>query len=267
MEKKIKIVTFNVRCIWDGPDGFISRMGLIYNKIEKEIPDVVAFQEVTEPILRALKLIMPSYIFVGSGRDAAYQGEGLYTAVNKDTMQVLSLDIFRLAPDQNDSESKFIDQSPYPRICVSTKLHHIQTKRQISVYNIHLDNEGKIARSEGMKQVLCSVKEDKDKNKNTISTIILGDFNEEPGGTANEICAEWKQPKMYDITTKLPGTFHRYGQRKALGLEDRKIDYIYVTEDLKENVCRVSIWDDKVNGHWLSDHYPIYAEFQMSDAK
>lgn len=43
----MKIVTFNLRCPWEDPDGingFINRAGRIVNKIRTEMPDVICFQ-------------------------------------------------------------------------------------------------------------------------------------------------------------------------------------------------------------------------------
>ena len=45
----MKVLSFNIRCPWrdrDGINDFIHRAGLIYDKIETEQPEVIAFQEV-----------------------------------------------------------------------------------------------------------------------------------------------------------------------------------------------------------------------------
>ena len=47
------------------------------------------------------------------------------------------------------------------------------------------------------------------------------------------------------------------------GVKSNKIDYIYMTDDLAEKVKRVTAWDDKINGIWLSDHYPVCAEMEL----
>ena len=44
----MKIVTFNLDCCWDGAEGinsFIHRAGMIYERINAEKPDIIAFQE------------------------------------------------------------------------------------------------------------------------------------------------------------------------------------------------------------------------------
>ncbi len=260
MSDSVKIVTFNVRCTWDWLDGFVSRMGLIYEKIRKEKPDVVAFQEVTAPILDGLKHIMPNYLFVGHGRDEHYDGEGLYTAINLDTLQLIGTETFWIAPNPYDKKSKFSDQSPFPRICVSATVYHPRTCRELRLYNVHLDHEGTIAQTDGMKCVLQHVYE---RNRQYYTpTVILGDLNVEPDSPAIEVCKKWKEPELFDITEGLPGTFHDYGKWVESGISDMKIDYILVTEDLKDSIQEAILWQDKLNGHFLSDHYPICATFR-----
>ncbi len=259
MSNRLKIVTFNVRCTWDWIDGFVSRMGLIYNKIMKEKPDVVAFQEVTLDILEGLEHIMPEYLFLGHGRDTNYAGEGLYTAINTRTLQLIGMESFWIAPNPYDKCSRFFDQSEFPRICIITTLYHSELKKEFRVINVHLDHKGEAAMSLGMECVLNKLKEHD--SRRPISTIVLGDFNAQPDSDALDVCRQWTEPKLYDITAQLPGTFHDYGKLAEAGLPDWKIDYIWVTEDWKESLREVVLWNDKLNGHLLSDHYPVCAVF------
>ncbi len=256
---KVKIVSFNVRCLWDSEDGFVSRMGLIYDKIEKEQPDVVAFQEITPVILRALKQIMPGYLFVGHGRGPDYQGEGLYLALRESSMKLIGLDTFWIAPNPYDKLSRYEDQSSCPRICVGATLYHAQTGTELRVFDVHLDHRGSNAQQEGMKCVLEKVAE---ANRRFYApTVILGDFNVLPENPVCQICAAWQEPPTYDITEKLPGTFHGYGSRGEA--PDMKIDYIYVTKELRDQNTDTCLWTERLNGHFLSDHYPVCAEFEL----
>ncbi len=257
MSDQLKLVTFNVRCTWDWLDGFVSRMGLIFDKIKKEAPDVVAFQEVTPQILEGLKHIMPDYLFAGHGREADYSGEGLYTAINLNTLQLVGLETFWIAPDPYDKHSKFSDQSPFPRICVETTLFHPASKTEFRVYNVHLDHEGTLAMADGLRCVLQKARE---RNNNYfMETVFLGDFNQEPGGPVEQAFSEWESPKLFDITSALPGTFHDYGKLER----PLKIDYILTTQGFKNCLTDTTLWTETLNGHKLSDHYPICAELRL----
>ncbi len=81
MSQTIKIVSFNLRSQYtgDGINAFIHRAGMIYDKIKKEAPDIVAFQEVIEPHYDVLPKLMPDYTFLGQFRNADYTGEGVFT--------------------------------------------------------------------------------------------------------------------------------------------------------------------------------------------
>ena len=48
----MRIVTYNLRCDVksDGVNSFSSRKGLVLDKIDRELPDVIGFQEVTPPM-------------------------------------------------------------------------------------------------------------------------------------------------------------------------------------------------------------------------
>ncbi len=255
MSDNLKIVTFNVRCNWDWLDGFVSRMGLIYDKLQKEAPDVVAFQEVTPQILEGLKHIMPDYLFLGHGRNADYTGEGLYTAINTATLQLIGMETFWIAPDPYDKSSRFCDQSGCPRICVAVTLYHPERNMEFRVYNVHLDHKGDIAITEGMTCVLNNIRDNT--RRRPMPTVLLGDFNTEPDSDAVKACADWAEPTLFDVTATLPGTFHEYGEREKNGLPNKKIDYIWLTQELKNTVQAVTLWEDALNGHRLSDHYPV----------
>ena len=59
----LKIVSFNLRCVWDG-DGvncFLNRAAGILQKISEEKPDVIGFQEGTEDNIRYLRQHLNGY--------------------------------------------------------------------------------------------------------------------------------------------------------------------------------------------------------------
>lgn len=153
--KRMKIVTFNLRCVWDRDEinGFVHRMSLIWDKINREKPDVIGFQEVVPKTLQALKYIMPDYIFVGQGRDLNDDSEGLYTAIRKDAVDLIGLETFWLGPGPYKPEFRFEDQGKSNRICVMTALKEISTGTTFRLYNLHLNHKTENARLEGMQCV------------------------------------------------------------------------------------------------------------------
>ena len=101
-----------------------------FEKISKEKPDVIAFQEMMPKHLDVLQKLLPEYEFYGQYRNADYTGEGLYTAIRKDSFQLISYETFWISPTPFVSGSRFEDQSDCPRICVVTTVRHRQNTPQ-----------------------------------------------------------------------------------------------------------------------------------------
>ncbi len=254
MSNQLKIVTYNLRNVWwgDGANGFAHRAGFMYTVMEKEQPDIVAFQEVLDSQLKYLERMMPDYLFVGHGRDANLDGEGLYTAFKKDVFMLCGLDVFWISPKPYTPATVFEGLSPYPRICINTLLRHKDSGRMLHVYNLHLDYELGDAQAKAMAVVLDKMAEDQ--QKVPAECVLLGDFNDIPTGKAITYCRQYDKLKLVDITAELPISVHDYGK-----LPPKKIDYIFTTKLLAERVEHVKLWDQEHSGIFLSDHYPVCA--------
>lgn len=252
----LKIVTFNIRCVWndkiDGKNSFIHRAGFIYGKILNEKPDVVMFQEMRAEHLELMQRMLPEYGFFGHFRDADYTGEGVYTAIRNERIQLLGMDSYWLSPTPTVPGSRFEDQSECPRTCLSLKLRDKETNKVFRVLNTHLDHVSDAARIEGIHLILERANEDM--QKENLPMILGGDFNAYPDSETIAYCNNFKNPKIYDVTDKIGATFHNWGEKAV------KIDYIYVTESVRSGVKDVYIWDDTANGIYLSDHYPVCME-------
>lgn len=256
----VKIVTYNLRCVWresqEGINNFVFRAGFVYDKIQREKPDMIAFQEVVPKHLDVLQKLLPEYAFYGHFRNADYTGEGIYTAIRKDSFQLLAYESFWISPTPYVAGSRFADQSDCPRICVVTTVRHIESGKKLRLYNIHLDHISDVARIEGIQCVLAQMKRI---NETTFSapTLIVGDYNATPESETICFCREFRTPILKDITSHIETTFHNYG-KTAL-----KIDYMFVTQDIEKAVLASDIWDSCYSGIYLSDHYPVYVNIDL----
>ena len=257
MRIKMKIVSFNIRCAWietvkSEINSFIHRAGMIYDKLRAERPEIVAFQEIKEPmeqfLRRALSDIYDFHMFY---RSENYDGEGLLLATLKGSVAVDGLERFWLSPTPNVPGSRFPEQSTCPRIAVVAECREIASGRIVRVCNLHLDHISDEARVLGMQIVLGRLEELEAARH--LPTVILGDFNARPDSEPIALCHA-SPIGLVDTTESLPVTFHDYGSR------DIKIDYIFATKDLAECVTEVGVWDDCHAGIYLSDHYPIFVE-------
>ena len=255
--RNLKIVSYNLRCSYDGDgiNSFIHRAGLIYDKVLQEKPEVIAFQEVTEPILPVLERLMSEYQFVGQFRNDDYRGEGIYTAIRKDSIELLGLETVWLSPTPYLAGSRFPEQSACPRICVMTQLRAKESGELFRVFNLHLDHISDEARVLGIQATMKFVEEYDAKRK--LPVVILGDFNARPESSVIAFCNHY--PGIREVSSEIPSSFHGFGKREP----EIKIDYIYVSEEWADKVQWVVRWDDVHEGIYLSDHYPICADVNL----
>ncbi|MBR4887988.1 MAG: endonuclease/exonuclease/phosphatase family protein [Clostridia bacterium] len=253
----MKITTYNLRCVYDkdGANSFIHRVGMIYDKIKAEQPDVIAFQEVVPQELEVLEKLLTEYSWVGQARDTDYDGEGLFTAVRKETCQLLGFETIWLSPTPYLPGSRYAHQSDCPRICVQALVRHKQSKTVLRVFNLHLDHISAEARVAGIQAALDFTESYHSRDGHPV--VILGDFNALPEEESITICNN--HPGIQDVTANIAGTFHNFGRRTP----PPKIDYIYMSDVLAEKVQQVQTWEDEKNGIYLSDHYPVCAELAL----
>ena len=203
MESNLKIVTYNLRCGWytgDGINSRIHRSGMIWEIVRSEKPDIISFQEVNKgENLDNLRDILPGYDLYGSGRDGDFGGEGLYTAIRRETTELIGLNIFWLSPKPYEpNAAMYPGQSGCPRICVETLIRHKATGKLIRVYNVHLDFSGALnVRAVQMQQILDRMTENK--KYYAAETVLLGDMNDKPHQNAIA-CA--KPPNDLPATVK-----------------------------------------------------------------
>lgn len=255
----MKTVTWNLRSVYigDGINGFIHRAGMICKKILDEKPEVIGFQEIIEETLPMMERMLPEYLFVGHFRNENYGGEGVFTAIRKDCIQLLGSEVIWLSPTPYVAGSRFEVQSMCPRICLMTQLRHKTTGVIFRVFNIHLDHESEEARVKGIECTLNFIKEYN--NKMEYPLFLLGDFNAVPDSEVLKICDNFGG--LSELTGHIENTFHNYGG-KVRDFE-YKIDYIYISDSLKDKVKKTEAWTDILDGIYLSDHYPICTEIDM----
>lgn len=252
----MKIVSFNIRCTWtnDGINNFSHRAGSICEKMLAELPDLVAFQEMTDGQIAMMKRMLPEYEFVGHGRNADYKGEGLYIAVRRETFEVLGFEGIWLSPTPHVPASRYENQSRIPRICVMAKVKNKATGELLRVFDVHLDHLSPEARISQLEGLFKYVKEQQ--RKISLPAIILGDLNASPDSDEIRLCK--KQKGFTDVTNGLPNTFHGFGTTAD---PTEKIDYLFVTPELAARAGEAVRWTDERDGIYLSDHYPVAVTF------
>ncbi|MGF7141791.1 endonuclease/exonuclease/phosphatase family metal-dependent hydrolase [Anaerotaenia torta] len=254
----MKLVTFNIRCDYgqDGNNNFCYRKPMILDRIQREAPDVICFQEVLPHVAAWLKECLPDYYIIGCGRDEDLQGEQTCIAYKKSDLNLLKMDVFWLSPTPMLPGSRYPDQSNCPRTCTMALLQHLETKQLYRIYNTHLDHLGSEARRLGLSQILMRIRQEEDFVQ--APAILAGDFNAFPNSAEMEVLRSYADrngcPQLVDLTAGIQRTFHDFGRTKSF----EKIDYIFIESGIS---CReVSLWEDCKDGVYLSDHYPVCAD-------
>ena len=258
----MKIVTFNIRSCydsWDGINSFIHRAGLVREVIAEKKPDIIGFQEVIPQIKTLLEVLLPEYQILGHGRLEDFGGEGVFTAIRKETVELLGLDVSWMSDTPYVPASRYENQSQCPRTLNTAIVRYKPTGENFYVYNVHLDHIASSAQQDELNFMIDRMKADK-QNKYDIPAVVMGDFNLKWGySDAIKQFAEQKEFPLNKITGPYPATFHGFGTVD----KDYEIDYIFVTDELKDKVQSVTMWEEEKNGIFLSDHYPICAEFDF----
>ena len=257
-KKKLKILTYNLRCnsASDGVNMFDIRKGLILDKLTREAPDIIGFQEMLPAMRAFLKRHLTGYTIVGRSRSADYGGEHVDIAFNTETTDVFALEYFWLSPSPYAAGSRYENQSSCPRITTAGVFKHRGFAEPFRVYNTHLDHVGEEARVKGMKLILDKIAEDGGRFK--LPVLLMGDMNAEPGSEAVKLAL---QAPLTDLTAGVKSSFHGWGS-----LENVKIDYIFADAAVTDKFsAEVSVWDDCVSGVYLSDHYPVMVTLEEKE--
>ena len=252
----MKLVTFNIRCDFDqdGPNSFRYRKEIILEKIRKEAPDILCFQEVLPHVAIWLKENLSDYYVIGCGRDENLLDEQTSIAYKKTVLNLMQMDVFWLSETPKVPGSRYENQSVCPRVCTMALFQNLDTGEIFRIYNTHLDHIGSESRRAGLGQILKQIASEKAFVSSPV--IRTGDFNALPGSEELKILENY--PELVDLTAGIAGTYHEFGMLK----EPEKIDYIIVSDTI---TCTLSeTWEDCINGVYLSDHYPVCVEIQFN---
>ena len=253
---EITIMSYNIRLSFDdGENKWSNRSADNMEMLKYYAPDLIGMQEACPDQIADLDANLSGYGRIGAGRDDGKdKGEHCPILYNKKRFELVKSGDFALSPSPTEFGKKGWDAS-YPRIATWAILKDRKTGKKIAYFNTHLDNDGKVARREGIKLVLDMARQ----YAANMPLIITGDFNCTAAEAPLDILNNEQIYSIYQLSPIVYGpkwSFHDYG--RASGDELELIDYVFVSKAFTVERCRVI--QDKPEGHYLSDHYPVIAQ-------
>lgn len=252
MSAEVKMMSFNIRIRVerDGANCLDNRREKLIAVIRNEAPDVIGFQEVQDASLKWLSEALPEYTFLGYGRDEGYRGEFAPIAFRSDRFALLGFDQKWLSFAERTPASRIngLDQSACPRIYTRADLVAYGMAKPFSVYNIHTDHAGALARLAECTLLLH------DAATHGLPFVMTGDFNARPDEPCMVMIRETNEELgTQDLTANLAPTFHGFSE-----VGRSKIDYIF--SNLPADPARsYAVPDDDSCGCYYSDHNALCA--------
>lgn len=260
----LTVMSFNIRMDTpaDSMNSWQYRKDVAAQIIKIEDADIVGTQEVVINQLNDLKSRLPEYNAIGVGRqDGKEQGEHCAIFYKKDRFKLIDSGNFWLSETPLAAGVKGWDAA-CERVTTWGILEDTESKKRVFVINTHLDHVGKVARQEGVTQLLHWA----DSLSNGLPIILTGDFNATPDSDVIKHVLDTSKPNalvhtrdIAEIKDGLSGTYHDYGR---IPTDNREfIDYIFVSPKTKAK--RHSVLPEKLNDIFVSDHAIVTAQIQI----
>ncbi len=252
----IRIMSFNIRCLSVGNDTWQDRIGIVSETMLTSGADSIGIQEGTPEWMATLKdTVSEKYAFVGQGRDGVDEGE--YSAIFylKDKYNVIDSGTFWLS--ETPEEISYGWGASCRRICTWAILENIETGEQYVHMNAHFDHISISARNNSAKLIT-----ERSKNFGDLPIVFTADMNAQEGSSAYDTMVTsgvFKDSKYQAADTMDYLTYH---DTKPQNHDGDILDYVMSNDKLTATKYRVVT--EGVDGRYVSDHFPVYADFQIN---
>ncbi|NLB90086.1 MAG: endonuclease/exonuclease/phosphatase family protein [Clostridiales bacterium] len=253
----ITLGTFNLRVDQkiDGRKSFSHRKQSIVEKFSSELPVVMGLQEVNDNMMAYLKTALPQYAFLGSGRNKDRTGEHSPIVYLKEELSLEDFDTFWLSPKPDQPGSRYLWQSPYPRICTWATFYHPKSQTRFRIYNTHFDHLSPYARRKSLFQILSFILAHQ--KTDPLPFFFLGDLNYNPLKTKYGSLF-LSALSLQNVAKELTYTFHGFRKKKGI----RTVDYIFT--NIKKASFPLDLWEKSPEGDFLSDHRGLVIAWNIS---
>ncbi len=237
----MKIMTFNFK---NTRDIFLNkvlekRLMMTIDMFNKNIPDIIGMQEITNKELKYFKKKLNKYNIIGESRYSFGLSNEYNPLFLSKNIKIIKYKTYSLSENVNKLGTK-LPNTKYPRIC--TISHIIYHNGQYLVINTHLDHQHDETRKIELSILTKIINEELEQKE---MLIVLGDFNMDK----NKIVDEFKNNNNLIVTNNVGNTY-----------KNKAIDYIFVSKSLKVNkaIKLEKEYDDVT----ISDHNPVLVEIK-----
>jgi endonuclease/exonuclease/phosphatase family metal-dependent hydrolase len=241
----MRFATFNIRHGLgdDSDNSWHFRRDSTADAIAALKADVLGLQEVLEFQRQHLDGRIPGLRWFGEGRDGGSSDEQCPVVLASPGLEVVSARTLWFGTTPT-TEGTRLPGASFPRIATSTRLRRDDGIR-VDVINTHLDEHVKANREASVRQLVGWL------NLET-PTVVVGDFNAEPGDRALAALSE-------SVLRRVPvdgGTAHGF-----TGVGGTMIDHIFVSRHW--TIEDAGIARHRPGGRLPSDHWPVWVDARL----
>ncbi len=255
----MRIMSFNIRCGDVGDDPWYKRIDIVTETILNSGADTVGIQEATPGWMAVLKdSLKEKYDFIGIGRDLGSneEDEGEYSSIFylKDKYEVLESDTFWLS--ETPDKVSFGWDAKCRRVCTYGVFLNKETNEKFVHLNSHFDHIGEEARRNSVKMIINKAKE-----FSYLPAVFTADMNVVEG---TENYNQFVNSDFFYDTKKIAEKTMHFCTYHDEEPELHKADVIdYVMVNNKFSVSEYKVLTEGIDGRFVSDHYPIYADIKI----
>ena len=258
----LNLMTFNIRTIARSDTGvraWDNRKAAVVKYLNESDASVILMQEVKKAQFEYIsENISNTYEVLRFPNASDENAGGVAVAYDKEIFDLVEEKRFWLS-ETPDIESMGWDAA-YKRMCANLLLKHREKGGILNVFNVHLDNEGEIAREKGLALVMEKV------NETDYPTFVAGDFNTFSTSDCYQIIANDMQDCQKTAIESDEGlTFHKWGEFDDYS--KTPIDFCFASKENMEpltfKICRDK-WDET---SYYSDHYAVKTTIKVTFAK
>ena len=258
VKAQLSVMSYNIKYANenDGENSWSKRKDHLAAQIQFYEPHIFGVQEALHSQLEFLKAEIPGYDYFGKGRDdGAQKGEFSAIFFKAEKFELQEEGTFWLSPTP-EVPGKGWD-ADYPRVCTFGKFRNKESGQEFWVFNTHFDHVGVEARAQSVKLIHKKMQQ---LNKDNLPLILMGDLNLEPETEeVNFLQNHYKDSKeVAKLVFGPEGTYNAYNFDKPV---TRRIDYIFVSEDIK--VKKYAVLSDNRELRYPSDHLPVLVELEL----